>query len=423
MLLPGYPQDPGCALAAAPAPAGHVHHHRCGHTTTAPSVGGPFALCGLPAAADPVMRAGTDGMFFFAGINFQRDKMKSRMFLARYIDLNNKENGDATKDTDPIRYVDTRIIADEPANVFIDKPWMAIDVPRAGAQWCEIPVSDDPAAPKRKFLGGTIYVSWAEFTLPDDLPTTTSTIKFTYSTDCGKTWVTPYALNSKNSVLNQGVALSVEPTTGRVYAAWRRIGDLHQQADRRHHGDALRRAEEELLQPARGRQAHHAVRPGTSNTAFRTEAFPVMAISTDGTSSWAHVAWQQRKSTTPFESRIVMSSAKVHPPPVGEDDDDEPEDFEDETRLQWSAPKVVDDGLATVGDDAGNVFSSGHQVMPALTFGQGKLMLVYYDTRFDHTRRYYEPLATRPPTAGSTRRRSRRWVSWPASPSRAEHRP
>jgi hypothetical protein len=103
VLLPGYPQDPGCPAAAAPAPAGHVHHARCGHTTTAPSVGGQFALCGLPAAADPVMRAGTDGMFFFAGINFQRDKLKSRIFLARYIDLNNKENGDATKDTDPVR--------------------------------------------------------------------------------------------------------------------------------------------------------------------------------------------------------------------------------------------------------------------------------------------------------------------------------
>ena len=90
-----------------------------------------------------------------------------------------------------------------------------------------------------------------------------------------------------------------------------------------------------------------------------------------------------------------------------------PRSYETETRLQWSAPKVVDDNTAMVGDDAGNVFSSGHQVMPALTFGQGKLMLVYYDTRFDHTRRYFEPrVPRRPPTADSGRRRSRRWASW-----------
>jgi hypothetical protein len=397
VLLPGYVQDTGCAIAATPAPAGHVHHNRCGHTTAAPSVGGQFALCGLPASADPVMRAGTDGMFFLAGINFQRDKLKSRMFLARYIDLNNKENGDATKATDPIRYVDTRIIADNPPNVFIDKPWMTVDVPRAGAAWCEIPISDIASAPPRRFLGGTIYVGWSEFTLPDDLPTTTSTIKFTYSTDCGKTWVTPYALNSRNSVLNQGLTLAVEPTTGRVYAAWRRIAtSTNKQTD----AIMATRSGGRKKNFSNPRVVAKLTTPfdqGTSYTVFRTEAFPVMAISTDGTSSWAHLAWQQRKAGTPFESRIVMSTAKVHPPPVGEDDPDEVEDLDDETRLAWSLPKAVDDHDTFVGDDAGNVFASGHQVMPALTFGQGKLMLVYYDTRFDHTRRYFEPLAT--PTA------------------------
>jgi Bacterial Ig-like domain (group 3) len=36
----------------------------------------------------------------------------------------------------------------------------------------------------------------------------------------------------------------------------------------------------------------------------------------------------------------------------------------------------------------------GHQFMPSLTFGQGRLVLTYYDTRFDHTQRLYKP---RPP--------------------------
>jgi hypothetical protein len=400
VLLPGYSQDPGCKVAAAPVPAGHVHWSRCGHTTPPPSAGGQFALCGLPASADPVMRAGTDGMFYLAGINFQRDKKKSRMFLARYIDLNNKENGDATRDTDPIRYVDTRIIAENPLNVFIDKPWMVVDVPRSGAVWCEIPISDIASAPPRRFLGGTIYVGWAEFTLPDDDPATTSTIKLTYSTDCGKTWVKPYALNTKNSVLNQGLALSVEPITGRVLAAWRRIGTPTNKQT-----DAI------MATRSGGRKKNFSgprvvaklgtpFDQGSSYTAFRTTAFPVMAISTDGKNSWAHLAWQQRKSSGVNESQIVMSTAKIYPPPAGDGDTDEADDYEPETRVGWSLPKAVDDHPTMVGDDAGNVFSSGHQVMPALTFGQGKLMLVYYDTRFDHTRRYYEPLATPSTTDG-----------------------
>jgi hypothetical protein len=201
-------------------------------------------------------------------------------------------------------------------------------------------------------------------------------------------------------VLNQGVTLSVEPTTGRVYAAWRRLGTpTNKQTDAimatrsggRKKNFSNPRAIAKLTMP---------FDQGTSSTAFRTEAYPVMAISTDGTSSWAHLAWQQRKSVSPYESRIVMSTAKVHPPPVGEDDDDEIEDFEDETRLVWSAPKAIDDHAAMVGDDKGNLFPSGHQVMPALTFGQGKLMLIYYDTRFDHTRRYYKPRIPFAPTDG-----------------------
>ena len=371
VLLPGYPQDPAC-LSAAPSPR--------------------RTLCGLPAAADPVMRSGTDGMFYFAGINFQRDAQRSRVFLARYIDLNNKENGDATRDTDPIRYVDTQIIAENPPGVFIDKPWIAVDVPRAGAAVCEIPVSDNPADPPRRFLGGTLYASWAEFTLPDEL---TSTIKFTYSRDCGKTWVTPFKISGANSTLSQGVSLAVEPITGRVYAAWRRIASGNQ-------SDAIMvtRSEGRKKQFANARAIAKIIPfdQFSSYTAFRTEAFPTLAISTDGTSSWAHVAWQQRKPTGIGESRILMSTAKVQPPPQGDQDDDEAEDLDDETRLVWSTPAMVADDAIT--DDAGNVFSVGHQVMPALTFGQGRLMLVYYDSRLDHTRRYYRPNVPFVPTDG-----------------------
>src|SRR5207245_9501431 len=49
-------------------------------------------------------------------------------------------------------------------------------------------------------------------------------------------------------------------------------------------------------------------------------------------------------------------------------------------------PFAVDNGAVT--NDSKSTFSRltrGHQIMPSMTFNQGKLMLVYYDLRQDHT--------------------------------------
>jgi len=51
--------------------------------------------------------------------------------------------------------------------------------------------------------------------------------------------------------------------------------------------------------------------------------------------------------------------------------------------MTWSTPAVAD-GLG-ITDDFGHTFTRGHQFMPQLTFSQGKLMLLYYDQRLDHT--------------------------------------
>src|SRR5437016_5165970 len=68
------------------------------------------------AGADPVVRAGTNGMFYFAGIAFTREApKKSVVFVSRFIDNNNEDNGD------PIRFVGTVPIATGAGAVFIDK--------------------------------------------------------------------------------------------------------------------------------------------------------------------------------------------------------------------------------------------------------------------------------------------------------------
>ena len=64
-LLPGYPQDQG---SQSP-----IH--------------------GYDAGADPVVRAGTHGLFFLTGIVFDRgDVARSGVFVTRYMDLNNHVN-------------------------------------------------------------------------------------------------------------------------------------------------------------------------------------------------------------------------------------------------------------------------------------------------------------------------------------------
>ena len=154
-LLPGYPQDA--------SPAGIVS-----------------PLKGYPAGADPIIRPGTNGMFYYGGLVFKREEGGgSAIFVARFIDNNNQE-GTAGE---PIAYLGASIVhrlgaaptvaarrpgrgesaatrvarrtdrdakrswqsqvragAEQAGETeqLVDKPWMAVDIPRAGATTCSI---------------------------------------------------------------------------------------------------------------------------------------------------------------------------------------------------------------------------------------------------------------------------------------------
>ena len=70
-LLPGFPLDGSLQGQASP-----IH--------------------GFQAASDPAVRAGTNGLFYYTGLAFNRgNNPRSAVFVSRFIDLNNKENGDA----------------------------------------------------------------------------------------------------------------------------------------------------------------------------------------------------------------------------------------------------------------------------------------------------------------------------------------
>ncbi|MFK7888316.1 MAG: LamG-like jellyroll fold domain-containing protein [Gammaproteobacteria bacterium] len=190
-LIPGYPQDPACQTNNAPT------------------------LCGYAAGADPVVRAGVNGMFYYSGIVFERsDPSRSAIFVSRFIDLNNDEGGD------PIRYLDTTIIdANNDGDVFLDKSWIGVDIPRDTITDDLIVTQRDGSTVNQTVSCGNIYVGYAAIGGEDqDLR---SEIRMATSADCGNSW--DIQVISEPDSLNQGANIAIHPLTGDVHVAWRRF--------------------------------------------------------------------------------------------------------------------------------------------------------------------------------------------------------
>ncbi len=146
-LLPGFPLDGSIEGLASP-----IH--------------------GFQAASDPTVRAGSNGLFYYTGIAYNRGTNPlSAVFIARYIDLNNKENGSATAESgsitnlaprDTIKYIDTQIIGRGTPNVFLDKPWLAVDIPR-GNSTCTFSVNQDGRTVTQTIPAGPVYVTATSF--------------------------------------------------------------------------------------------------------------------------------------------------------------------------------------------------------------------------------------------------------------------
>lgn len=329
-LLPGYPQDLSPAGLASP-------------------------LRGLTTAADPTVRPGTHGLFYYSGIAFNRGTNQGAVFVARFIDLDNKENGDVPAGTDPIRYINTVVVDAGTSGQFIDKPWLAVDVPRTGAPNCSIPVSPTQTVP-----AGMVYLVWSRFT-----GSNSTKIMLSRSDDCGATWGNPIKLSESNSI-NQGTVISVDPVSGAVYVAWRRFKSSSETdailfSYSTNSGKTFSKAQE-LAQIIPFDQ-------GTTTASFRTNALPTMAVSVDGASiSRIHIAWAGR-AVLNGDARIFLTNST--------------------DAVNWSAPAAVDP--VAIEDDFSNSFPRGHQFMPQLTFTAGKLSLLYYDSRLDHTVTHYHP--------------------------------
>jgi uncharacterized repeat protein (TIGR01451 family) len=366
-LLPGYPQDP----LRAQSPLG-----------------------GYAAAADPVVRAGTNGLMYFAGLAFNRgDNGASGVFVSRFIDNNNREKGD------PFAYLGTRIVAADTGitSRFLDKPWMAVDIPRDGGT-CPVAttVTKPPAAPGgtpitetevHNLPAGPVYVAFSAFT--GSGPTLRSEILFSYSTDCAVTWSAPQRLSPADDSINQAASIAIDPATGNVYVAWRRFTRLGSKstdammvarsvnfgrkfvgphvARKMPRGRSLGRLMEKILEHRRPKEPVEVEQlsefdQGTSaaDLSFRTNSYPTIAFDDR---SRLYMAWAERgfSSLRPDandgDGKIVMSTSN--------------------NGVAWTSPSAVSE-----------TDQPGHQIMPSLAFAGGKLLLLYYDLREDVSQVY-----------------------------------
>lgn len=317
-LLPGFPQD-------------------------ASSEGQMSPLKGYETACDPIVRAGANGLFCYCGIAFNRDRNKSAIFVARYVDDNNLEKVEMTIGLDgtprysgPIQYVDTRLVATgSTSGSFIDMPNMAVDVPRGSARY------------------GTIYVAYTVFS-NTGVSSTADKIFLQRSTDGGVTWSTPPVQLSTTGDLVQRPIIAIDPIDlkgNTLYVAFRRFAKGNAP-------DGI-----VVVKSTNGGKTFSKlpdVAPsfypfdqgtGQNPSSFRTNSYPTIAVGDLGT---VYVAWSQRQGGPAGQARIMISSLR-------------------KGGLAWTAARVVDQTYAGI----------GHQFMPSLAFAAWKLMLAWYDQRED----------------------------------------
>ena len=346
-LLPGFPQDTSAEGAASP-------------------------IMGLGAAADPTVRPGTNGLLYVSGVAFNRagestsnGGKSGSFFVSLYIDDNNTQDAAA-----PIRYVRTVVVDSGNSGQFLDKPWIAVDIPRAGAGTCTIPGAGGVA--DQVVPAGIVYAAYSAF-LGGSNPH--SKILFTRSTDCGRTWDNPVKLNESYGVVSQSAMVSVNPVNGNVMVAWRQFGDPNFQdpgailvAQSSDLGRTFSKAGAVATlglanppPPATGEPVFTSLAfdqaslplpadPAPTMRMFRSNGYPTSCIGTDGI---YRVAWAQRWPTPVDDSRIVISTSS--------------------DGATWSTPAVVDPYPGR-----------GHQFMPSIACTADRATIVWYDQRNDN---------------------------------------
>ena len=364
-LLPGFPLDSSPTGLASP-------------------------LHGFQASADPTVRSGPSGIFYYSGIAFNRTPANNALgavFVSRFIDNNNRENGDPTATsggltsvtpTDPVRYLGATIISTGTSGQFLDKPWLAVDIPR-NTNTCTINFTNPDGTPGTQTIpAARVFLSYSTFTGTGG----SSKIVVAYSDNCGATFPNQVKISQTSSV-NQGTIIAVDPSVpasspATVYVAWRRFANGGQAdaiviAKSTNGGATWGKAVDVIDYPVSC--ATNSTAPNcqfdqdTTAGGFRTNTYPALAVDATGR---VYVAAAQRNANG--DARIMMTVSV-------------------DGGSHWSTPSAVDSGVIYADDGITplNLSGRGHQIMPSMSFNAGKLTLIYYDTRQDHTIGVFTP--------------------------------
>lgn len=260
---------------------------------------------------------------------------------------------------------------------------MAVDIPRAGAHTCSFTANEpgvldnngNPVSVHQSFAAGNVYVAYTEFLTATKDNATPTMLMFSRSTDCGVTWSTPVQIN-KGTVTSQGAAIAINAVNGNVYVAWRQFASTGVP-------NAIMFAQSTNAGTSFSAPVQiSAFQPfdqGTTGTSFRTNAYP--SITTD-VFGFVYVAFSARGLGPDGDARVV---------PAGSIDG-----------THWTPAIMVDNPKP---DPTTNPSGRGHQIMPAITFANGRLTILYYDLRYDHYVNFYSPGVGNVPSHARARRR------------------
>src|SRR5882724_11826509 len=149
------------------------------------------------------------------------------------------ENGSITNlaPRDSIKYIDAQIIGRGTPDIFLDKPWLAVDIPR-GNSTCTVSVNQDGKTITQTVPAGPVYVTATAFVGTG--ANQFSTILFRRSLDCGVTWSVPVILSRNDELFgdaeHQGTMIAIDPSVpstqpATIYVAWRRFANLNDPDD------------------------------------------------------------------------------------------------------------------------------------------------------------------------------------------------
>ena len=324
-MLPGFPQDGSAAGMSSP-------------------------LYGKEAAADPTVRAGSDGWFYVSGIAFNREggllngqAKKGVSFVAVY-----KDPG---KPGAPPVYHGTYVTDTGGSGQFMDKPWIAVDIPR-GSATC-----------------GRVY--FAETVFTGSGTNNQSKVLVNSSSDCGKTWNSTPSKVSESFQVNQSANLTIDPNTGDVYVTWRVFGTSNQSAPSqilfsKSPAGGTRWSKPTVIRSLGlwGSTTSLAPDQGSLPTdesplyrMFRTNMYPSMCVTTDGV---IRIAFSERKNGDP----------------------------EADSRVQVAAFDGTSWTVSPIDDHAGR----GNQLMPSIACSGTRAIVLWYDQRNDSAPRAFPHL-------------------------------